>query len=108
MESMTGTTGYSPLCLIIDRFGLNADFIKRQRLSWTNNLITSSGEDLANRHHPDHCKPYVQNYIQQFGARKVEANATTTTLNPSAMLRPAPVLICHLWLAIASSYSTKV
>jgi hypothetical protein len=75
MESMTGTTGYSPLSLIIDRFGLNADFIKRQRLSWTNNLITSSGEDLANRHHPDHCKPYVQNYIQQFGAHKVEANA---------------------------------
>src|SRR6516225_4663922 len=50
MESMTGTTGYSPLRLIIDRFGLNAEFIKRQRLSWTNNLITSSGEDLATRH----------------------------------------------------------
>jgi hypothetical protein len=25
MESMTGTTGYSPISLIIDRFGLNAD-----------------------------------------------------------------------------------
>jgi hypothetical protein len=25
--------------------------------------------------HPDHFKPYVQNYIREFGARKVEANA---------------------------------
>jgi hypothetical protein len=75
MESMTGATGYSPVALIIDRFGLNFDFIKRQRLSWTDNLITSSGEDLANPNHNDHYKPYVQDYIRRFGARKVEANA---------------------------------
>src|SRR5262245_20813604 len=59
----------------IDRFGLNFDFIKRQRLSWTNNLITSSGEDLANPKHNDHHKPYVQDYIRKFDVRKVEANA---------------------------------
>jgi hypothetical protein len=64
-----------PFDLIIDRFGLNADFIDAQGLSWTNNLITSSGEDLADPHHNDHEKPYVQNYIRQFGVRKVEANA---------------------------------
>jgi hypothetical protein len=75
MESMTGATGYSPVDLIIDRFGLNANFIDAQGLSWTSNLITSSGEDLADRDHNDHNKPYVQNYIRQFGVRKVEANA---------------------------------
>ena len=75
MESMSGATGYSPDTLIIDRFGLNFDFIEAQGLSWTNNLITSSGEDLANRKHNDHHKPYVQDYIQRFGIRKVEANA---------------------------------
>jgi hypothetical protein len=26
-------------------------------------------------YHPDHFKPYVQNYVKRFGARKVEANA---------------------------------
>jgi hypothetical protein len=75
MESMTGATGYSPDALIIDRFGLNFDFIKRQRLSWTDNLITSSGEDLANPKHNDHNKPYVRDYIRKFRVRKVEANA---------------------------------
>jgi hypothetical protein len=60
--------------LIIDRFGLNADFIDREiPQSWTNNLITSSG--VADPDHEDHDKPYVQNYLRQFGARKVEANA---------------------------------
>jgi hypothetical protein len=76
MESMTDATGYSPVDLIIDRFGLNADFIDREiPQSWTDNLITSSGEDLADPGHNDHKKPYVQNYIRQFGVRKVEANA---------------------------------
>jgi hypothetical protein len=44
-------------------------------LSWTNNLITSSGENLADPLHNDHKKPYVQDYIARFGVRKVEANA---------------------------------
>jgi len=34
-----------------------------------------SGGNLADRSHADHCKPYVQNYLSEFGARKVEANA---------------------------------
>jgi hypothetical protein len=76
MDGMTGATGYSPVGLIIDRFGLNADFIDREiPQSWTDNLITSSGEDLADPDHEDHNKPYVQDYLRQFGARKVEANA---------------------------------
>jgi hypothetical protein len=75
IESMSGATGYFPDNLIVDRFGLNFDFIEAERLSWSENLVTSSGEDLANRNHPDHFKPYVQDYLARFGARKVEANA---------------------------------
>jgi hypothetical protein len=33
--------------VVIERFGLNADFIKRHGLSWTQGLITGSGMDLA-------------------------------------------------------------
>ena len=72
---MSGATDYFPNDLVVDRFGLNFDFIEAERLSWSENLVTSSGEDLASERHPDHHKPYVQNYLQQFGARKVEANA---------------------------------
>ncbi len=61
--------------LIIDRFGLNADFIETNRLTWIDGLETGSGRDLADRRHPDHGKPYVQDYLARFGARKVEANA---------------------------------
>jgi hypothetical protein len=61
--------------LDIDRFGLNYDFIRAQRLTWIDNLETGSGGNLADERHPDHEKPYVQNYLNEFGARKVEANA---------------------------------
>jgi len=45
--------------LTVDRFGLNADFITKHRLTWINNLKSD----------------YVQNYLRAYGARKVEANA---------------------------------
>jgi hypothetical protein len=66
---------WDPSRLIIHRFGLNGDFIDANNLTWIDGLETSSGEDLADRTHKDHFKPYVQSYIQRFGARKVEANA---------------------------------
>src|SRR5215475_11469806 len=66
IESMSGATGYSPGNLIVDRFGLNFDFIEAERLSWSENLITSSGEDLANPGHSYHLKPYVQDYLARF------------------------------------------
>jgi hypothetical protein len=102
MESMSGATGYHPRPytleeeerirnhhrlgladlppdiddgLVIDRCGLNKDFIDQQGLSWSENLETSSGGDLASPRHPDHGKDYVQSYLKKFGARKVEANA---------------------------------
>jgi hypothetical protein len=67
--------GWSPDGLIIDRFGLNYDFIESQNLTWIDNSETGSGGKLDDPSHPDHHKPYVQNYLRQFGARKVEANA---------------------------------
>jgi len=74
-EEMARAVGWNPSRLIVDRFGLNAAFINANGLTWIDGLETSSGTDLVDRSHPDHNKPYVQNYIRRFGARKVEANA---------------------------------
>jgi hypothetical protein len=75
MQDLSPAVGWSPETLHIERFGLNADFIRRHRLTWIDNLMTGSGGNLADRRHPDHFKPSVQNYLREFGARKVEANA---------------------------------
>ncbi len=80
MEELADAVGWSPDNLIINRFGLNHDFIKEQNLTWIDNLETSSGKDLGNPKHPDHHKSYVQDYIGQFGIRKVEANALVTRI----------------------------
>ena len=72
---LTKSVGWSPDNLIVDRFGLNADFIKEHKLTWIENLHTSSGGDLASPSHKDHKQAYVQKYIKEFGAMKVEANA---------------------------------
>ena len=61
--------------LTVDRFGLNADFIAEQNLTWIDNLETGSGRSLADPRHKDHKSDYVQSYLKQFGERKVEANA---------------------------------
>jgi hypothetical protein len=66
---------WDPSRLIIDRFGLNADFIDANNLTWIDGLETGAGGDLADPRHHDHKKPYVQTYLNRFGARKVEANA---------------------------------
>jgi hypothetical protein len=75
LNDLKETIGWSPDDLHIDRFGLNYEFIQQERLTWIDNLITGSGGNLADENHPDHFKPYVQNYLREFGARKVEANA---------------------------------
>jgi hypothetical protein len=61
--------------LIIDRFGLNADFIDKNHLTWIEGLTTSSGGDLGDPRHPMHNSAFVQDYIAKYGKRKVEANA---------------------------------
>jgi hypothetical protein len=76
---LTGAVGWSPEHLIIERFGLDYDFIVAQGLTWIENLETGSGKyQLNDAGHPDHFKPYVQSYMRQFGARKCEANALVT------------------------------
>ncbi len=80
MEDLADAVGWSPDDLIIDRFGLNHDFIKEQNLTWIDNLETSSSKDLGNPKHPDHYKSYVQDYIEQFGIRTVEANVLVTRI----------------------------
>ncbi len=70
-----GTDGYDPANLEIHRFGLEAKFIRQNRLTWIDNLITGSGMDLASRRHRNHRMPYVQSYLKTIGRRKCEANS---------------------------------
>jgi hypothetical protein len=75
LADLSDAIEWYPDNLIIDRFGLNFDFIEENNLTWIDNLETSSGGRLDSPKHPDHYKPDVQSYLAQYGARKVEANA---------------------------------
>lgn len=76
---MDGEQGYDPSNLDIRRFGLNYDFITARDYTWIDNLITGSGGNLASPSHRNHYMSYVQDYLEQFGPRKCEANAVVTT-----------------------------
>lgn len=86
--------GYNPEDLIIKRFGLDADFIEKNNLTWIDNLITGSGGVLAKVvngkivpglvkqkktgklvPHKNFSMTYLQEYLKRFGVRKCEANA---------------------------------
>jgi hypothetical protein len=82
LADLADRAGWTPDSLIIDRFGLNAEFIEAHRIPWIEGLETGSGKDLASPRHPDHKKRYVQEWLQNYGARKVEANALV--INPQA------------------------
>jgi len=75
IEWEDGETGYDPENLVIDRFGLNFDFIIENRFTWIDNLITGSGKNLASPTHKNFKMPYVQEYLKSIGERKCEANA---------------------------------
>lgn len=75
MESIQKAVGWKPDRVIVDRFGLNKDFIDKHNLSWINNVKTSSGKDYASPSHKDHYATHVQKWLRTIGARKVEANA---------------------------------
>jgi hypothetical protein len=92
---------WSPQDLIIDRFGLNYDFIIENGLTWIDNLETGSGGEIAvvksdgtfgpgktknGKEHPDFLKSYVQNYLKEYGVRKVEANALVTRVEAGRRL----------------------
>jgi len=75
-----GMTGYDPKNLIIKRFALTEPQIKAFSLPWIDNMKTSSkkGLDLAHESHPQHNEPWVQDWLNKVGPRKVEANALVT------------------------------
>lgn len=81
-----GEEGYDPENLIIERFGLNYDFIVAQRYTWIDNLITGSGLNLADKSHKNNKLPYVQSYLKEIGERKCEANAIVTTPDKAELL----------------------
>lgn len=73
-----GEQGYDPEGLIIDRFGLNFEFIQRHKLTWIDNLITGNTQkqmDLGDPSHKNHRLLYVQQYLKKIGRRKCEANS---------------------------------
>jgi hypothetical protein len=96
-----------PDALIIERFGLDEDFVDAEALTWIDNLITSSGKDLANRHHADYFKDYVQNYLRRFGKRKVEANALVVRPNVGRKLCRDTILK-YVSAAAPSRYRRKL
>lgn len=55
--------------------GLTESQIDDLGLMKIDNLETGGGRDLSDPRHPDHSKPYVQDYIARFGVWKCEANA---------------------------------
>ena len=71
--------------LIVDRFGLNYDFIEANGLPWIDNLISSSGRDLSKpKKKKDKntgefkdvaLEKYIADYIAKYKVRKVEANS---------------------------------
>jgi hypothetical protein len=74
-----GEEGYDPDGLIIDRFGLEYDFIIKQGYTWIDNLITGGDKNLADPKHRNFKLPYVQEYLKEVGERKCEANVLVTT-----------------------------
>jgi hypothetical protein len=85
LNDLAKAVGWSPDRLEIDRFGLDYETIERLGLVWINNLASGSKTmkwPLDDPRHPDHNKPYVQDYLRRYGARKVEANALLR--NPAA------------------------
>lgn len=86
LDDLEQATGWNTDKLIIDRFGLNYEFIQANNLSWIDNLETGSGNNLADPKHKDHLKSYVQDYIKAYGVRKVEANSLVVRIDAGIAL----------------------
>lgn len=95
IDQLSAAVGWSPDNLIVDRFGLNFDFIEANGLTWIDNLQTSGQgavNDLSDPHHKHHSFAYVQDYLARYGARKVEANALVTRAEAGRELCEAAIL----------------
>lgn len=76
LKDLVKITDWDPKNLIVDRFGLNKDFIDSAGLPWVNNLESSKGKlpeiDPKTGRYKD---PFVYEYIDYVeGERKCEAN----------------------------------
>lgn len=69
-----GLDWYDPDFDVVN-IGLTEQQIDDLGLMKIGNLETGGGRDLSDSRHPDHYKPYVQDYIARFGVWKCEANA---------------------------------
>jgi len=78
-------TRWMPKGLVVDRFGLNFDFIQAQGLTWIDNLESGSGKDMSGMDNR-----IVQEYIESYGVRKCEANAVMR-----ASARPTAIQLCR-------------
>lgn len=87
-----GSSGYDPSSLQILRFGLERDFILKNKLTWIDNLITGSGKDLGSSAHPNFGLPYVANYLRTVGRRKCEANSIVTAPEMGRLLCERTIL----------------
>lgn len=96
LDQLANAVGWQPPGdLIIDRFGLNVEFIKAHKLTWIDNLQTSGKgpiNDLADPRHKHHYFPHVQDYLAKYGARKVEANALVTRAEAGRKLCESAIL----------------
>jgi hypothetical protein len=86
LQEIEDAVGWDPGGLVIDRFGLNLDFIEDNELSWINNLMTGGKKDLADPGHKQHQADHVQRWLREIGKRKVEANALVTRPNAGRQL----------------------
>ncbi len=79
LNDLQDATGTDPSFIHFHRFGLNYEYIIENDLVWTDNLTTGSkvknALPLDNPRHKNHNDAHVQDYIQKYGVRKVEANA---------------------------------
>lgn len=69
LKQIENATNWNPKNLIIDKIGLNFDFIEKHNLTWIDNLTTGSGKQANEK------LAYVREYIKKYGKRKCEANA---------------------------------
>lgn len=72
--NIKGLNWYNPEFDVVP-VGLTEEQIDTLDLMKIDNLETGGGRDLSDNDHPDHYKPYVQDYLFRFGVWKCEANA---------------------------------
>jgi hypothetical protein len=129
LKELKAATGYDPKDLIIDRFGLNYDFIEANNLTWIDNLISSSGKDMSKSYYCYNCKiqyeegtlrcrsrncgkklyvqpPFVRDYVAKYGVRKCEANALVVAPEQGRQLAE-DAIVKYLRLDAISRFEAK-